>query len=77
MNKPNTRNLIASIILALLAPLGLYALFAGSGDVAASFGVVASLAILGAMELRGASRRLPERQPKDAIELYRSVKSEA
>lgn len=61
MNKPNTRNLIASIILALFAALGLSALYAGSGEVAASFVVVISLAVLGAIELRGASRRRLQR----------------
>lgn len=77
MNKLTTRNLIASGILTLLVPLGLLALFSGSSEILVSFGVVAALAILGAIELRGASRRLPERQPKGATELYRSAKSEA
>ncbi len=76
MNKQNTRNLIASTLLALAAGLGLFALLKGSGEVAVGFGVVASLAILGAIELRGASRGF-QRQPKDAVELYRSAKSEA
>lgn len=76
MNKLNTKNLIASTLLALVAGLGLFALFAGSKEVAVGFGVVASLAILGAIELRGASRGF-QRQPKDTVELFRSIKSEA
>ena len=47
-----TRNLIASLILAPLAPLGLYALYRGSWELAASFGVVAGLAVLGVIDLR-------------------------
>ena len=76
MNTLNTRSLIASIALAVVTAVAL-GLLLGSAEALAGFGVVASLAILGALELRsGAQPRSLGPRPKDSIRLYRQIKSE-
>ena len=77
MNTKNTKYLIASTILTLVGGMGFFVFLAGSKDVFIGFAALVALAIFGGIELRGAARHLPERLPKNAIELYRSVKSDA
>lgn len=77
MNNTDTRNLIASVILALLGVVGLFALLEGSENVIMGLGVAVALATYGTIELHGAVRHLPTRLPRDAVELYRSIKSES
>lgn len=66
-----TSNLIASITMALV-PLGPLALLLPAGEVAIGILVAAVLASLGYMELRnGAAAKLPRRQPRGSIGLFR------
>jgi hypothetical protein len=76
MKTLKTRSLIASIALAAISAAAL-GLLVGSAEALAGFGVVASLAVLGVMELQGgATPRSLGPRPKDSIRLYRQTKSE-
>lgn len=78
MNKQHIRNLTASIVLAPFGVMGLFfALFSRSSEVVMGFGVIIGLALLGGIELYGASRQHPMRQRRGFFGLNRSAKSRA
>lgn len=76
MKTKTMSNLIASSILAFV-PFGALALLLPAAEVIAGLAVAAALIGLGLMELKSGAPVGFARQPKDSVELFRQMKSEA